>query len=70
MRLLLPQWAVTGIEPDARAVRLARRSDARVIHATLEAAPLDGAAWDAITLWNVLEHLPDPLAALRRCANS
>jgi SAM-dependent methyltransferase len=66
MRLLLPHWSVTGIEPDARAVRLARRSGARVIHATLETAPLDGTVWDAITLWNVLEHLPDPLAALRR----
>ncbi|HEU5088445.1 MAG TPA: class I SAM-dependent methyltransferase, partial [Roseiflexaceae bacterium] len=23
-------------------------------------------AWDAVTLWNVIEHLPDPLAMLRR----
>lgn len=66
MRTLLPQWSVAGVEPDARAAAAARRTGAHVIQATLETAPLDGTMWDAITLWNVLEHLPDPLAALRR----
>ncbi len=66
MRLRYPAWSLTGIEPDPRAAALARRSGATVIEATLDAAPLDEREWDAVTLWNVLEHLPDPLAALRR----
>jgi SAM-dependent methyltransferase len=66
MRTVLPQWSVTGVEPNAQAADAVRRTGARVIQATLETAPLDGTVWDAITLWNVLEHLPDPLAALRR----
>ncbi len=66
MQLLLPHWSITGIEPDPEAAATACCTGARVIQATLEDAPLEGTLWDAITLWNVLEHLPDPLAALRR----
>ncbi|GIV99037.1 MAG: hypothetical protein KatS3mg058_0441 [Roseiflexus sp.] len=66
MRVALPEWSVTGVEPNARAAAAARRTGAHVIQATIETAPLDGTVWDAITLWNVLEHLPDPLAVLRR----
>lgn len=66
MRMLLPRWSITGIEPNAYAAAAARRSGVHVIQATLETTPLDGTTWNAITLWNVLEHLPDPLAALRR----
>lgn len=65
-QLLLPHWSVTGIEPNPYAAAVARSTGAHVIQATLEDAPLDGTLWDAITLWNVLEHLRDPLAALKR----
>jgi SAM-dependent methyltransferase len=60
---------VQGIEPGAAAVTYARmRYGLDVRHGTLEDARLPDASFDVITLWHVLEHLPDPIAALRRAA--
>lgn len=66
MRRQHPGWQLHGVEPDARAAGLAQAAGLDVQHCTLEAATLPAASWDAITLWNVIEHLPDPLAMLRR----
>lgn len=62
-------WEVTGVEVSRHAVALAReRLGGDVVHlGRLEDAPLDEASFDAITLTDVLEHLPDPVASLRRC---
>lgn len=62
-------WEVTGVEVSRHAVALARgRLGAGVVHlGRLEDAPLAEASFDAITLTDVLEHLPDPVASLRRC---
>ena len=62
-------WDVTGIEPseslcaEARA-NLGGHCDIRC--ATLEDSRLAG-GFDAITLWDVLEHVPDPLGFLSIC---
>jgi SAM-dependent methyltransferase len=64
LRLLLPQWRGAGVEPGAHAARSARQRGLDVEQAWLESARLAERAWDAVTLWNVLEHLPDPLEAL------
>jgi SAM-dependent methyltransferase len=53
-------WRVAGLDPDPEAVRAARLRgiDAAVGHAGGPAPP--GAPFDAVTLWDVLEHLGEP----------
>ncbi len=63
-------WEPTGVEVSRHAVQLARErlaDGATIYHGRLEDAPLDDASFDAITMTDVLEHLPDPMASLRRC---
>lgn len=58
-------WAVAGVELSAPMAKHAARSlAAPVVSDLAELGPMD---FDAITLWEVIEHLPDPLAELRRC---
>jgi SAM-dependent methyltransferase len=60
-------WKVRGIELSAQAVRHAREGWGLDVQATsLEEAELAPNSLDLVTLWNVLEHLPDPKGALRR----
>lgn len=66
MRRTAPGWQLTGVEPDATAAQRAQAAGLDVQHATIEATALAPASWDAVTLWNVIEHLPDPLAMLGR----
>jgi 2-polyprenyl-3-methyl-5-hydroxy-6-metoxy-1,4-benzoquinol methylase len=63
-------WAVAGIEPDPPAARQAqqRLGNAAVQVAPFEEASLPEGSYDLATLWDVLEHLPDPPAALGRLA--
>lgn len=57
-----------GVEPDPEAARAARESyGLEVITGTLEEAAPPAASADAITLSNVIEHVPDPVAVLREC---
>jgi SAM-dependent methyltransferase len=61
-------WDVAGVEPAAAvAGETARRLGVRVDR-DLFGARLPGAAFDAVTLWDVIEHLPDPRAALLEVA--
>jgi SAM-dependent methyltransferase len=59
-------WEAVGIEPDDRAAEVARSRGLRVLTAGVETADLEPDSWDAVTLSHVLEHLPDPRAALTR----
>jgi SAM-dependent methyltransferase len=61
-------WECAGVEP-APTVRAgtAARLGLRV-EPDLMAARFPDAAFDAVTLWDVIEHLPDPRAALREVA--
>jgi 2-polyprenyl-3-methyl-5-hydroxy-6-metoxy-1,4-benzoquinol methylase len=63
-------WAVTGIDIDNAALEQARAAGLDVGHGTLESPPGDVAAggYDAITLNHVLEHVPEPYAALEHAA--
>jgi 2-polyprenyl-3-methyl-5-hydroxy-6-metoxy-1,4-benzoquinol methylase len=60
-------WEVSGIEVTEVA---ARRAQAKVgeerIFQTLEAAQYPNSYFDVVTLWDVIEHLPDPVGALRQ----
>lgn len=65
-------WSVSGIEPSAAgAAQAARRLGPGVVQGLpLEAAALPERSFDLITLWDVLEHLPDPPAALVRLSRA
>jgi SAM-dependent methyltransferase len=60
-------WEVTGVEPSAYASAFAReRLGLPVQRTDLFAADLPAGAFDAVVLGDVIEHLPDPGAALER----
>jgi SAM-dependent methyltransferase len=62
-------WNVTGVEPNEALCEDARKNlDAagEVQCTTLENARLQN-GFDAITVWDVLEHVPDPQAFLQIC---
>jgi len=62
-------WDVRGIEPAPEAAELARRRHGlRVWNGRFEDAPPAG-RFDVVTLAGVLEHLHDPLGALRKAAS-
>lgn len=59
-------WHARGVEPDPHAVEQARlRHGVDVIEGYLDATPYGPASFDAITLWEVLEHVPQPVDTLR-----
>jgi len=60
-------WDAVGLEPSHWAVHEARNQGLPMIEGTLESAELPEAGCDVITLWDVIEHLTDPHAAVRRC---
>lgn len=63
-------WQPIGVEPSAWASAYARDElGLTVLHDDLMTAPLPSAAFDAIVLGDVIEHLPDPSAGLERIAS-
>ncbi|CAG0935638.1 Demethylmenaquinone methyltransferase [Thermoflexales bacterium] len=59
-------WQVTGVEPGQNAARYARETfGLEVYHGDLRSAQFADATFDAVTMWDVLEHLHDPCAELR-----
>ncbi|MBN1135260.1 MAG: class I SAM-dependent methyltransferase [Anaerolineae bacterium] len=62
----LPGWQVQGIELSQEMAAFGREQLGLEVQAgTLEEARLPDDAFDVVTMWDVLEHLPDPLSALR-----
>jgi len=58
-------WRVRGIEPSAHAARHAReRLGLEVSERQFPDVPAEPASQDAIALWDVVEHLPNPRATL------
>lgn len=61
-------WDVTGCEPSKWLSEWGSRHYNINIHAgTLFDMQLDEGAFDVVTLWDVLEHTPDPSAVLKEC---
>ncbi len=62
-------WQTEGVEPNAEAAAYARDRLGLVVHnSRLPEANLPASSFDVITLWNVLEHMHDPLVNLREIA--
>jgi SAM-dependent methyltransferase len=59
-------WRVSGIELDAAAVAKARAVTSDVFEGDPTAAPFVPESFDVITSFHVVEHLPEPRAALTR----
>ncbi len=60
-------WDADGIEVNERtAAFAAKATGGRVFHGNLYLTELPAASYDALTLTDVLEHLPEPRRALRR----
>jgi 2-polyprenyl-3-methyl-5-hydroxy-6-metoxy-1,4-benzoquinol methylase len=62
-------WDAWGIEPSAWAVSEAQRSGLQMIPGTLESAGLPDASYAVVTMWDVIEHLDDPLGTLYAARN-
>jgi SAM-dependent methyltransferase len=66
----LPRGAITGLEGRAAALDAfrARNPSARAVEGDLTSTPFDDDAFELVVCTEVLEHLPDPCAALRELA--
>jgi SAM-dependent methyltransferase len=59
-------WQVTGVEPsDAIRAQAVERLGAERVHGgLLQDVPLEPGSFDLVTFWDVIEHVPDPVAVL------
>lgn len=58
-------WRVSGIEPEERARKLAKTKEVS-LHTSWDG--IQETSWDVITLWHVLEHLPDLETQIKQLA--
>jgi SAM-dependent methyltransferase len=64
-------FQVAGVEPSTWASEIARGRITGPVHrGAVEDAPLPEGGYDVITLWDVIEHLPDPALDLRSIHSS
>lgn len=56
-------WQVQGVEPSSAAATIARQRGLQIHNTVLATVAPD--QFDVVTLWDVLEHTPDPLATLQ-----
>jgi SAM-dependent methyltransferase len=63
----ISDWDVMGLEIVPEAAAAARAKGLSIIEKKLEDANLEAGTFDVITLWDVLEHMPDPTQILKIC---
>jgi SAM-dependent methyltransferase len=61
-------WRAWGLEVSTAAARQAARAGLPVLVGSAERAPFAAGSFAAVTLWDVLEHLPNPHAAVAELA--
>jgi 2-polyprenyl-3-methyl-5-hydroxy-6-metoxy-1,4-benzoquinol methylase len=59
-------WQACGVEPSRWATTVAQREGLPVIEGTQDSPDLQGRQFDAVTMWDVIEHVSDPSAELAR----
>ncbi len=59
-------WEAWGVEPSVWAAEQARARGLRVLTGTLDTTTLPENYFDVVTMWDVIEHLTDPAAEVRR----
>lgn len=52
-------WDITGIEPNGRARTIANKKTNNLVYGAEKLIKLEPKSFDVITLWHVLEHLPN-----------
>jgi len=61
-------WNVTGVEFDASAAHVAsERMKLNIYVGSLEDAEFGAESFDFVSMFHVIEHLPDPLSTLKEC---
>ena len=60
-------WRPTGVDIDAKAIQIARKSDLDVYQGGIDSLGEQRDRFDAITLSHVIEHVHEPSALLRGC---
>lgn len=61
-------WRRVGVEPNPQAAETARGRGLEVVDAPMETATLPTGGFDLVLMMDVLEHLSEPVAALRKAA--
>ena len=59
-------WEAAGVEPSRWAVEQAREHGLHMIEGTLATSGLADGALDVVTMWDVIEHVADPLGEMRQ----
>ena len=59
-------WDTHGVEPSRWSAERARARGLRVVNAPLAEAGFPDGSFDVVTMWDVIEHLGDPMQELRR----
>ena len=61
-------WQAEGMDLSARAVGAGRRAGLNLHQGTLPGTELPAESFDAVSMWQALEHVPSPMATLRAVA--
>jgi 2-polyprenyl-3-methyl-5-hydroxy-6-metoxy-1,4-benzoquinol methylase len=59
-------WNAAGVEPSTWAAEEAQRRGLHIIQGTQAAPDLQGRQFDVITMWDVIEHVAEPLAEVQK----
>lgn len=58
-------WNTSGVEPGSESAEIARKKGHSVITGLVEQVGLPSESFDAVTMWDALEHIPNPTEVLR-----